>query len=142
MTELNKTTPIIEGLCFPESPRWHDGKLYFVDMYQGQIYSSDTKNSSKGNKELLLEWPNFVSGLGWMPNGDLLFVDMQAQQLMRRSEEGEISIHSDLSHLANGLCNDMVVDPDGNAYISSFGYDLQSGEKFKKNTIDICFSTR
>ena len=33
------TRVLLDGLAFPESPRWHDGKLWFSDMYARQVMS-------------------------------------------------------------------------------------------------------
>ena len=66
------------------------------------------------------------SGLGWLPNGDLLIVAMSSRRLLR-FDGTEISVHSDLSELASGLCNDMVVDKLGRAYVGNFGFDLHNG---------------
>ena len=66
------------------------------------------------------------SGLGWLPNGDLLIVAMSSRRLLR-FDGTEISVHADLSELASGLCNDMVVDKFGRAYVGNFGFDLHNG---------------
>ena len=66
------------------------------------------------------------SGLGWLPNGDLLIVAMSSRRLLR-FDGTEISVHADLSELASGLCNDMVVDKLGRAYVGNFGFDLHNG---------------
>lgn len=128
MSKRHNTSVWVEGLAFPESPRWHDNRLFFVDMYEGLILAA-----SPGEPAVeVLRWPNYVAGLGWLPNGELLFVDMQAQQIMRQRNDGRVIVHCDLSTIANGLCNDMVVDRTGSAYVSSFGFDIQAGEGFRK----------
>ena len=66
------------------------------------------------------------SGLGWLPNGDLLIVAMSSRRLLR-FDGTEISVHADLSELASGICNDMVVDSAGRAYVGNFGFDLHHG---------------
>ena len=32
---------LIDGLCFPEGPRWHDGRLWFSDMHDQQVLAVD-----------------------------------------------------------------------------------------------------
>ena len=71
------------------------------------------------------------SGLGWLPNGDLLIVAMRSKRLLR-FDGNEISVHADLSELASGICNDMVVDKIGRAYVGNFGFDIHNGAP-KKN---------
>jgi sugar lactone lactonase YvrE len=68
------------------------------------------------------------SGLGWLPNGDLLVVSMRKRQLLRFDGKA-LTVHADLSALASHRCNDMVVDPLGRAYVGNFGFDLHTGEK-------------
>jgi sugar lactone lactonase YvrE len=36
-------------------------------------------------------------------------------------------VHADLSALAPGACNDMVVDSTGRAYVGNFGFDMYAG---------------
>ena len=35
-------------------------------------------------------------------------------------------LHADISHLTAHLCNDMVVDADGSAWVGNFGFDLDA----------------
>ena len=69
-------------------------------------------------------WAVQPSGLGWMPDGSLLVVSRRDRQLLRRSAQGVVSVHADLSGLSSGFLNDMVVDHRGRAYVGEFGFDL------------------
>ena len=80
------------------------------------MFSLDTS----GTLEKIVDIPNQPSGLGWLPNGDMLIVSMHDQRIMRFSN-GSLTVHSDLSHLTKYTCNDMVVDNDGHAYVGNFG---------------------
>jgi sugar lactone lactonase YvrE len=53
---------------------------------------------------------------------------MKDRQVLRRSPDGSVSTHADLSDLLAGNANDMVVTEDGHAYVGSFGFDLMAGE--------------
>ena len=46
-----------------------------------------------------------------------------------RFEADKLSKIADLSALAGGPCNDMVVDAQGRAYVGNFGYDRHAGEE-------------
>ena len=107
---------LVENVYFSEGPRWHNNKFWFSDFYQHAVFSVD----ANGVQEKIVDIPNQPSGLGWLPNGDMLIVSMHDQKLMRFSD-GVLSLHSDLSHLTKFTCNDMVVDNDGHAYIGNFG---------------------
>ena len=32
-----ETTLLLDGLIFPECPRWHEGKLWFSDMHAHRV---------------------------------------------------------------------------------------------------------
>ncbi len=49
---------------------------------------------------------------------------MAKRQLLRRSADGRLGLHADLSEVAAFHCNDMVVDAQGRAYVGNFGFDL------------------
>jgi sugar lactone lactonase YvrE len=115
---------ILDGIDFGEGPRWCDGRLWFSDFYQHTISSV----GDDGARRVELEHDGQPSGLGWLPDGRLLFVSMLDRRVMRREADGEVVVHADLSSVAGGHCNDMVVDRSGNAYVGNFGFDLVGGE--------------
>jgi len=121
-----ETEVLIDGLIFPESPRWHNDRLWFSDMDTHKVMTVDLD----GNLETILEIPNRPSGLGWLPDGRLLIVSMENRRLLRLDPKG-ITEHADLRDLASFHCNDMVVDNKGRAYVGNFGYDFVSTEPFK-----------
>src|SRR5689334_18619250 len=47
---------------------------------------------------------------------------------LMRVEDGTLRLVADLSGLATGPCNDMVVDSRGRAYVGNFGFDRHAGE--------------
>lgn len=113
------TQTLCEGLCFGEGPRWHDGLLWLSDMHAHEVITVD----ERGRKRTVVAVENRPSGLGWLPNGDLLIVSMVDQRLLRY-DGVELSVHADLSALADNNCNDMVVDDNGRAYVGNFGFNL------------------
>jgi len=116
-------TQLVRGVDFGEGPRWHDGRLWYSDFYHRKVYAV----SLDGSQEVILEIDDRPSGLGWMPDGSLLVVSMERQQVLRVLD-GQTSVHADLSGVLTGRCNDMVVDADGRAYVGSFGFDLEAGD--------------
>jgi sugar lactone lactonase YvrE len=123
MAELK---PLLHGLVFPEGPRWHEGKLWFSDMHAHQVRTVDLE----GRAEDVVTVPTWPSGLGWLPDDNLLIVSMTDRRLLRYSA-GELKVHADVSQLASYYCNDMVVDGRGRAYVGNFGFDLFSGSAQK-----------
>jgi len=114
---------LLDGLTFPEAPRWHDGRLWFSDFYTHRVVAVDPA----GHAETMLEVAQRPSGLGWTPDGALLVVSMLDRRLLR-VENGTTRVLADLSPVATGPCNDMVVDDRGRAYVGNFGYDRHKGE--------------
>lgn len=125
------TEILLTGLAFGEGPRWRDGYLWFSDFYRHGIFRVD----ENGTEELVLEVPTQPSGLGWLPNGNLVFVSMLDRCLKQMDPTGEVLAHADLSHIAGGPCNDMVVGADGTAYVGNFGFE--QGEDFAQATLAI-----
>jgi sugar lactone lactonase YvrE len=123
MTRESETTILLDDLTFPEAPRWRDGKLWFSDFYSHRVI----RVGLDGRAESIVQVPQRPSGLGWTQDGALLVVSMLDRRLMR--VEGEtLRLVADLSALATGPCNDMVVDRAGRAYVGNFGFDRHAGE--------------
>lgn len=121
---------VLDGLTFPECPRWHDGALWFADVHADKII----RLGPDGRAEAMVEDALQPAGLGWLPNGDLLYVRMVDRTLVRRSA-GEESIVADLSALEAVQINDMVVSAEGRAYIGGFGFDINKGDPFAASNI-------
>ena len=115
---------VADGFSFLESPRWHDGRLWLSDFYTGRVLTV----GAGGRTDTVAEVPEQPSGLGWLPDGRLLVVSMRDRRLLRLEPSGELAEHADLSGLATGHVNDMVVDAAGRAYVGNFGFDLMAGE--------------
>ncbi|MEE2768285.1 MAG: SMP-30/gluconolactonase/LRE family protein [Actinomycetota bacterium] len=116
---------LVDGLDFGEGPRWHDGHLWYSDFFQHRVYTVTTDGRRETALDLEEEQP---SGLGWLPDGDLLVVGMLQRRLLRYNGS-EVTVHAELSHIATSHCNDMVVDRRGNAYVGNFGFDYGAGEE-------------
>jgi sugar lactone lactonase YvrE len=115
---------LVGGVDFGEGPRWHEGRLWYSDFHQRAVYAV----SVDGTREAMhAGLPDRPSGLGWMPDGRLLVVSMTERKLLR-DDDGTLVEHADLSSVATGSCNDMVVDANGNAYVGNFGFDFEAGE--------------
>lgn len=111
---------ILDGLAFPEGPRWHDGELYFSDMHAHEVVAV----KPSGERRTVASFDGPVSGLGWLPDGRMLVVDMEKKKLLRQEKDGQFATHADLTGIATGLANDMVVAKDGTAYVGNFGFSL------------------
>jgi len=110
---------LLDGLIFPEGPRWHEDRLWFSDMHGHKVMAVDMA----GKAETIVEVKSQPSGLGWTPEGHLLIVSMTDRRLLRLAD-GTLTEVANLSDLASWHCNDMVVDAKGRAYIGNFGFDI------------------
>lgn len=117
------TTTLHKGAAFTESPRWYNGRLYFVDMYGEKIYAMTPGSIA----EVVAEVPQQPSGLGWLPDGRLLVASMKDRRVLRQEPDGSLVTHADLAHLTEWPINDMVVDEQGRAWLTGFGFDLHGG---------------
>ncbi len=120
-----RTEILLDGLKFPESPRWHDDKLWFVDIDGHKVMTVDLN----GHSEIILERDDQVSGLGWLPDNRLLVVSMGDNTLLRLDPEG-VKVVADLNKFKTVLCNDMVVDKKGRAYVGNMGFDYFNDKPF------------
>ena len=114
---------LLEGGSFFEGPRWHDGRWWVSDFYRHVVLAVDPG----GGAEEVMTVEAQPSGLGWMPDGSMLVVSMKDRRVLRRSPDGEVSVHADLVEYCGGHLNDMVVDREGRAYVGNFGFDLMAG---------------
>ncbi len=123
--------PLLDGLVFPEGPRWRDGRLWFSDMHAQEVVAV----TPGGEREVVARVPGNPSGLGWLPDGRLLIVSMEDRRLLRQEADGSLVEHADLSALATGRCNDMIVDAAGRAYVGHFGFDLHERARFAEASL-------
>jgi sugar lactone lactonase YvrE len=121
---MTQTTILVDGLHFGEGPRWHEGRLWFSDFYDHAVKSV----GETGDLRTELELDDQPSGLGWLPDGKLLLVSMR-QRKVRRLEASGLVDHADIADLTAHLCNDMVVDAQGRAWVGNFGFDLDAAFK-------------
>ncbi len=117
-------TTVLTGLSYLECPRWHEGRIWFVDFYTYRVLSA---TADGGELRTEAEVPGQPSGLGWLPDGRLLVVSMRDARLLRREPDGTLVTHAELKGHVTGHANDMVVDAHGRAYVGNFGFDLMQG---------------
>lgn len=111
---------IREGLAFGEGPRWHEGRLWFSDFYRHGVFSMAGDGS---HERLELSVPAQPSGLGWLPNGDLVVVSATDHRVLRVHDD-VVDTHCTLEDYCGFWANDMVVSATGFAYVGNFGFDL------------------
>lgn len=131
MNKRREFKVVADGFTYLEGPRWHDGALWFVDFYTYGVYRVD----STDKVEKMVHVEQQPSGLGWLPDGRMLVVSMKDRKVLRQERDGKLVVHADIWDKCGGHANDMVVAPNGNAYVGNFGYDLMGGEPHKNTTL-------
>ena len=111
----------LDGLVFPECPRWRQGKLWFSDMGGHRVLTVD----AQGRSEVIASVQR-PAGLGFLPDGRLLMVST-ADPFLRCLDPDGLRTVADLSSLGGVVLNDMVVDKQGRAYIGDDAFDMAAG---------------
>jgi sugar lactone lactonase YvrE len=131
-SSVSELQVLMSGIAFGESPRWHDGRLWFSDWGAQEVIAVDLE----GDPEMMVsvDFPSFPMCIDFLPDGRLLIVSGRDGLLVRREADGSLRTHADLSSLSRYAWNDIVVDGRGNAYINEAGFEFPGGE-FAPGTI-------
>jgi sugar lactone lactonase YvrE len=121
---------LMTGLVFGESPRWHDNRLWCIDMGAQEVLTVDLD----GKSEVIARDPMGVAAIDFLPDGRLLIAQQRGRFLLRREADGSVVTHADLGGLSDKPWADMVVDGQGNAYVGNIAFDFPAGE-FKPGII-------
>lgn len=131
---------VADGFVFPEALRWHQGLIWVSDVFGAKVYSVHPG----GTRIERCAVPHRPCGSGFLPDGTQVVVSMGDRKLMSVAG-GELALYADLSDVAAGDLNDMVVDERGRIYVGNFGYDHHGGAPIKPTDIylvDVDSSTR
>jgi sugar lactone lactonase YvrE len=111
---------ILDGGRYFEGPRWHAGRLWFVDCMERTLLSVSPSGEREQHAKLDDDTP---CGLGILPDGRLVVLTMYRKRLMTYADGG-LSLYADLSGIATGTIDDMIVDGQGRAYVGDLGFDM------------------
>jgi sugar lactone lactonase YvrE len=114
---------LTSGHGLVESPRWHDGRLWFSDWTGGRIVAVD----DTGATEVIVEHTSLPMCFDFLPDGRLVLVSNQERALLTLEDDGSLVPYADQTGLSAYGCNDIVVDGRGNAYVNSGDFDFASG---------------
>jgi sugar lactone lactonase YvrE len=115
---------LLDGIAFPESPRWHDGRLWFSDWIAHEVIAL----SPEGDSEVVARVDAFPFSIDWLPGGPMLIT--AGGSLLRLAADGSLATHADLSELTEFGWNEIVVDGRGNTYVNGGGFDMMGGGEF------------
>jgi sugar lactone lactonase YvrE len=121
---------LVTGLVVGESPRWHDGRLWYANWGAQEIRTVD----DSGSGEVIARAPKPAGYcIDWLPDGALIVTGEDS--LLRRAADGSFTTHADLSALGEGW-NEVTVDGRGNIYVNSVGFRFGQ-EDFRPGTIAV-----
>jgi sugar lactone lactonase YvrE len=109
---------LLTGLGIPESPRWHEGRLWFCNWIDRQVVAV----SPDGKPEVILTRDPGSHPMGysidWLPDGRLL---VTGDKLQRQEPDGSMAVH------AGQRANEIVVDGRGNIYLNGADFNFVAG---------------
>lgn len=107
---------ILTGLGYGESPRWHNGLLWFCNWTVQEVVAIDTE----GKRQLTIKMPfnAFPFSIDWLPDGQLIIISASDQPLLRMKADGTLIPHADLSVFNSKAWNELAIDKRGNIYIN------------------------
>jgi sugar lactone lactonase YvrE len=114
-----ETSIVVDGLSFPESPRWHEDRLYLSDMGTGRVLSIEPSGGQATTR--IERVPGRPSGLAWDGEGRLLVVSMGRMAVYRDDGGERLTRFADLAGFEGGWRNDAVRHPDGWLYVGALG---------------------
>jgi sugar lactone lactonase YvrE len=124
---MSEPKTLLKGLGIPESPRWHEGRLWFCNWIDRQIVAVDLDGRSEVTPAR--EQAQLMGySIDWMPDGRLL---MTGDKLRRQEPDGSIVVHAE----QHG--NEIVVDGRGNIYVNGADFDFAGGEAPKPGYIKL-----
>src|SRR5690242_1016775 len=106
---------LIEGLGFPESTRWRDGRVWLCNWGAGEVLAI----GGDGDQEVVARLPRqtLPFSIDWLPDGRLLIVDGPGRQLLVQAGEA-FNVFADLTKFGPAPFNEIVVDAAGNVYVN------------------------
>ena len=119
---------LLSGLGIPESPRWHEGRLWFCNWIDRQVVAVDL--DGKAQVMLVRDPASHSMGwsIDWLPDGRLLTT---GAKLERQEPDGSMVT------IAEQHANEIVVDASGNIYINGADFDFVAGAPPKPGYIKL-----
>ncbi len=127
----------MHGLKFTESPRWREGKWWFLDIHDQRIKTV----GQDGSLETALELPFKPNALGFRRDGQLIFSDA-LQRKVYRWDGQQLHLLADLSAFTVFCLSDGIVDAHDRMYVGDIGYNFWDPSQSPVDTCVITCVTR
>ncbi len=123
MSRVRELVLVGNKLAYPEAPRWHEEKLWFNDIFSGELKTLNQNNQIK----VIAKHDGLMSGIGWFSDNSLCIVSVFHHQLLRW-KNNELKVWADIDDGNTFASNDMVVSQDDNSYVGNISFDYNKGE--------------
>jgi len=125
---MSEPKVLLSGLGIPESPRWHQGRLWFCNWIDRQVVAVDENGKSEVMAVRDPDSHPMGYSIDWLPDGRLL---VTGDKLRRQELDGSMVIH------AEQAANEIVVDGRGNIYLNGADFNFVGGEAPKPGYIKL-----
>src|SRR4029079_15700286 len=118
VSTISETRILFDGFGMGESPRWHDGRLWFSSWGTDEVIAVDLD----GTAEVIGAGgggPGFA--VDWLPDGRML---VTGAELIRVEPDGSRVRHADLRHISPYGWSELTVDGRGNVCVNSLNFDF------------------
>jgi sugar lactone lactonase YvrE len=106
---------LVSGLSMPECLRWHDGALWFSDMFARRVY----RLVPGEDVAIHAQFEDIPGGIGFLPDGELVVALRRTRQLIAIGANRQQRRYADLSREPGDDLNDIVIDRDGRIYLGN-----------------------
>jgi sugar lactone lactonase YvrE len=125
---MSEPEVLLADLGIPESPRWHEGRLWFCNWIDRQVMAVDLD----GKAEVMATRDPGSHPMGysidWLPDGRLLIT---GDKLRRQEPDGSMTVH------AEQHANEIVVDGRGRIYLNGADFNFTAGAPPKPGYIKL-----
>ena len=125
---MSEPEVLLTGLGIPESPRWHDGRLWFCNWIDRQVVAVGMDGAAEVMATRDPASHSMGYSIDWLPDGRLL---VTGDKLRRREPDGSMVVH------AEQPANEIVVDGRGNIYLNGADFDFVAGAPPKPGYIKL-----
>ncbi len=122
---------LMTGIGFGESPRWHQGRLWFSDWIAEEVIALDPG----GESEVITKVHSLPFSIDWLPEGPMLITS--GTELLRMEPDRSLVTHAELGGLSEHGWNEIVVDGRGNTYVDNICFDFMAGADFAPGIIGL-----
>jgi sugar lactone lactonase YvrE len=125
---MSEPKVLLTGLGIPESPRWHEGRLWFCNWIERQVMAVSLDGEAEVMTTRDPASPSMGYSIDWLPDGRLL---MTGDKLWRQEPGRSMAVHAEQG------ANEIVVDGRGNIYLNGADFDFVAGAPPKPGYIKL-----